>query len=308
MYRFTWLILVFVILAVGQAFADTTNRVPDSSVVFVRIARMQDDPGVSWLSSSWFSTNRKGPVRAVMGEGTYREASVVVLQPGPEGQRIGMIVEMSARPDTTALDTAIAADGVTETRTVSGITVTYAPNPLESEDFAAYAVNDATIVLGSDSSVVAEIMNGSAMNRTAAYRQVGSRVDVGSDGLIFADNDGLRFADFLAPLEQKWQMSLLLSAMDLEWMASGFDVVDSNRVTGKIVFKGSSEAAVPDISDDAEFLGETFRRKFAGEQIDYTSNVTVDGTVVTLDFSVQGLEPLWLRLFENGVLSVIRPE
>jgi hypothetical protein len=103
-------------------------------------------------------------------------------------------------------------------------------------------------------------------------------------------------------------MSLLLSAGDLEWMASGFDVLDSNRVAGTIVFQGRAESAVPDIADDAEFLGETFRRKFTAEKIDYTSSVSIDGTLVTLDFEVEGLEPLWLRLFEDGVLSLIRRE
>lgn len=303
-----WLTTVLLLcFASGLVSADTTGVVPDSSVVFVRVTRMQDDPGVAWLGSTWLDTDRESPLRDVLRDTRYQEAAVVVL-PSDSDQRIAMIIDLGGTPDTGVLDRAIAADGQTQNQSVSGVEVRVATNPIPGEDFTAYAIDGSTVVLASDPGAVAEVLGGSAMSGAAGFRQMAGEVDTSADGLLFADNENLRFADFLAPLERKWQMSLLLSAMDLEWMASGFDVVDANRVTGTIVFKGLGTAAVPDIADDADFLGETFRRKFIAEDIEYSSNVSIDGTVVTLDFTVSGLQPLWLRLFEQGVLSVIRPE
>ena len=295
-------------IAVGVG-AETIDSVTDTSVVVVRISRMRSDPGVSWLSESWLTTDRETPLRDFLSEVSYQEAAVAVLPYGPgDPQRIVMVVETEAAPSTSLLNATVLGGLPTSSRTAAGTSVTFASNPPEGEDFAAYAVVGTTLILGSDADAVAEMLSGSPLSVSDGYRQMASFVDTESDGLLFADNQGQRFADFLGPLERKWQMSLLLSAADLEWMASGFDVVDSNRVTGTIVFKGQSSSAVPDIADDAEFLGETFRRKFVAEEIDYTSNVIIDGTVVTLEFTVEGLEPLWLRLFEQGVLSVIRPE
>jgi hypothetical protein len=302
-------ILVLLALAIAAAsFADTTDLVPDSSIVVVRVARMASDPGVSWLNSTWLNADRETLLRDVLGISEYTEASVTVLPSPPSvGQRVAMVVEMTSAPSESRVAELLSGGTPTRTSVVDGVTVTSLPSaPLDAE-FLAFAIVGNAMILGSDVEAVTEVLRGTALPQSAAFRQMAGRVDTASDGLLFASNEDLKFADFLAPLERKWQMSLLLSAMDLEWMASGFDVVDSNRITGAIVFKGESERAVFDIADDAEFLGETFRRKFVAEQIDYTSSVTVDGTIVTLEFTVQGLEPLWLRLFEKGVLSVIRP-
>jgi hypothetical protein len=309
MAGFKRVVVLFAFLAIAAGVgAETIETVSDTSVVVVRISRMDSDPGISWLSETWLATDRETPLRDFLREVSYREAAVTVLPSGPgEPQRIVMVIDAAAAPSTNLLDRTILGGLPTSARTVEGIAVTFTPNPPEGEDFAAYAIVRNTLILGTDEGAVAEVLSGSPVSRSDGYRQMTGFVDTDSDGLLFADNEDLRFADFLAPLERKWQMSLLLSAADLEWMASGFDVVDSNRVAGTIVFKGQSVGAVPDIVDDAEFLGETFRRKFVAEKIDYTSNVSVEGTVVTLEFTVEGLEPLWLRLFEQGVLSVIRP-
>ncbi len=310
MCAFKRAVLLFAIAATAVgASAQTIDAVADTSVVVVRISRMASDSGVSWLSESWLTTDRETPLRDLMCQVDYREAAVTVLPSGPgDPQRIVMIIETAGAPDASLLDQTVLAGMPTSTTSAGGSTVTFAPSPPQGEDFAAYAIVGNTLILGSDADAVSEVLAGSPVSGSAGYQQMATFVDTDSDGLLFADNEGQSFADFLAPLERKWQMSLLLSAADLEWMASGFDVINSNRVAGTIVFKGQNAAAVPDIADDAEFLGETFRRKFVAEQIDYTSSVSVDGTVVTLQFTVEGLEPLWLRLFEQGVLSVIRPD
>lgn len=71
---------------------------------------------------------------------------------------------------------------------------------------------------------------------------------------------------------------------------------------------GTDASRIEEIRDDAEFLGEAFRRKFIAEKIGYTSKVEVKDKTVVLTFDIQGLEPLWKRLFEQGVLELFRPE
>ena len=60
-----------------------------------------------------------------------------------------------------------------------------------------------------------------------------------------------------------------------------------------------------DMIDDAEFLGEAFKRKFTTEKINYSGEVTVKGTEVKLIFQLDGLKPLWTKLFEGGVMNAL---
>ena len=131
-----------------------------------------------------------------------------------------------------------------------------------------------------------------------------SVLSTNQDGLLFTDNEATQFVRFLRPLEDKWGMSLLLSADYLQWMGASFDFIDSQRVSGKFVFQGKDTSHIEDIQDDADFLGETFKRKFMAEKIEYEGDVIVIDNTVTLDFQITGLEPLWTKLFKKGVLSL----
>jgi len=177
-----------------------------------------------------------------------------------------------------------------------------------NEEFSAYTVWNNKVLVGTNMDVLKYAVDGPAMVQSAGYKNVRSMFPKDTDGFLFADNENLKFARFLHPLEDKWKMSLLLSAEYLEWMGAAFDVVDSTRVNGQFVFKGKDTSHIDDIQDDAEFLGEAFKRKFMAEKIDYSSSVEVDGSTVVLDFKIAGIKPLWEQLFEQGVLSVIRPE
>ena len=90
-------------------------------------------------------------------------------------------------------------------------------------------------------------------------------------------------------------------------MGFSFDIVDSNRISGEFTFQGGPGASIEDIQDDAEFLGEAFKRKFIAERIDYSGTVEVKDMTVRLEFNIEGVEPLWKELYKKGPLSVIRP-
>lgn len=304
-------LVVLCALAAAAPAQQTWEHVPDGSVVFVTVSNLASDAGMSWLQSSWQNSPRESGLRTVFGSLSYDEVTVAVL-PGSSGDRprILMIAGLQgAAPPASAVDPILESepDAVREA-SAGGTTIRYVDAPSAGQDFTAHAVVGSAILLGADRTVVEDAIAGSPITANAGLTAMESRVEFANDGVLFADNDDTLFARFLAPLERKWGMSLLLSAQDLEWMGSSFDAIDSNTVEGTIVMKGNSTSAVPDITDDAEFLGEAFRRKFMAEQIAYESDVSVDGTTVTLSFQVTGLEPLWLRLFEQGVLSIIQPE
>jgi len=164
------------------------------------------------------------------------------------------------------------------------------------------------VLVGTNVDVLKYAVEGTSVVQSGGYNRVRSRFPRDTDGFLFTDNENLKFAQFLHPLEDKWKMSLLLSAEYLEWMGAAFDVVDSTRVNGQFVFQGKDTTHIDDIRDDAEFLGEAFKRKFMAEKIDYSSSVEVSGSTVVLDFEISGIKPLWENLFEQGVLSIIRPE
>jgi hypothetical protein len=306
-----WAITLSMLLIASLAVAESTrNHVPDGSVVFITVSDLGSDAGMSWLRNAWQSSPRESGLRSVFGSVSYDEVSVAVLGSDDSGSpRVLMVASLGSSYPTSALDTILQADSSQiQQSTVAGTTVRSVETLQPGQDFGAYAQIGTTLLLGGNRSIVEDALTGGSMTGNPGLETMGASLDLGSNGLLFADNDDLLFADFLAPLERKWGMSLLLSADQLEWMGSAFDVVNSDRIVGTILFKGAPDAAVADIRDDAEFLGEAFRRKFMAEQIDYTSEVAVDGTLVELAFEITGLEPLWIRLFEQGVLSIIQPQ
>jgi hypothetical protein len=98
-------------------------------------------------------------------------------------------------------------------------------------------------------------------------------------------------------------MTLFIAAGHLEWLGSMFDVVDSTRVTGQILFKGIDNPHMDDIVYKADFLGEAIKRKFIAEKINNSSEVKVQNRTVILTFTIEGIVPLWKRPFVKGVLS-----
>jgi hypothetical protein len=197
-------------------------------------------------------------------------------------------------------------DATTQSLTYKGSTITYIQGDVP-EDFSAYTILQDMVLIGSDVDVVKMGIDGPSIEKNVVYQKAKSHFSQAKDGLLFADNSRAKVLQFLKPLEEKWKMTLLLSAEYLDWMGSSFDMVDSNRASGLFVFQGSDTSHIDEIKDDAEFLGEAFKRKFIAEKIDYSGKVEVKGSSVILNMQISGIEPLWKKLFEQGVLTLIRP-
>ena len=105
--------------------------------------------------------------------------------------------------------------------------------------------------------------------------------------------------------EKKWGISLLLSARDISSIIMGIDFVDGEKIKGNIIFKAKNLNAIPDIQDDAGFIGEALRRKFTYSKMIYKRQVTTNGNYVTLNFEMAGLKPLFRELFDEGLSSLL---
>jgi hypothetical protein len=174
-------------------------------------------------------------------------------------------------------------------------------------DFSAYALFPDQIVFGSDPDVIKKSIDGPSVDGSANYVKVVGQTTQAKDGLLFADNAGSQFANFLAPREKKWNMDLLLSADSLVYMGASLDIVSSSKLSGTIIFQAARADQLSDVKDDANFIGDAFKRKFLADKIQYTSKVEVKDSTVTLNFQMDGLEALWTRLFDGGVLDLFAP-
>jgi hypothetical protein len=184
-------------------------------------------------------------------------------------------------------------------------TIYYNDDPAE---YNAAAAVGSYVLIGTSVTAIEKAIGENDFTQDGQYKDAAGKLSAEEDVILFGSNSSGQFAEFLDPLQDKWRLTLLLSADSLEWIGSSFDVADSNTIKGKIIFKSKDSGGVDDVADDASFIGEAFKRKFMAENIEYSSKVTVEGTYVTLTFDVTGLEPLWLKLFEDGAMSVISPE
>jgi hypothetical protein len=306
----------FMIAVTCTAFAadqETQKRIPDGCIAVITVPNIQTDPGISWMINAWLSSKRQSPLKELFKIAPPQEMSVAFFpetKDAPMRLLIVIAVSKSAGLDKAKMEEVIKgeADSQIETSSSKGTAIAYRSGQKKPMDFSAYAVLQNQIIFGSDVSVVQKALDGPSVAGSPNYQKVASQSAKVRDALLFADNAGSQFAKFLGPLEKKWKLALLLSAESLQYMGSSFDIVDSSKVSGSIVFQAADKDRIGDIKDDAEFLGEAFKRKFIAEKIQYSGKVEVSDMTVRLTFQIQGLEPLWKKLFDQGVLELFTPE
>jgi hypothetical protein len=304
------LLLIVSFIPVFLEGAETLQYIPDSCFSVVTVSNVQSDKGVSWLIDAWINSPRESPLRDLLTAVPAQEMSVALFHAEGRGSlSILLVVNIPSgkKADKALLDKLIdpSSSGSIQTTSYKNTTIAYTTAG-DITDYAAYAVVQNNILAAATLDILKLSLDGPAIGQAAGYRSMQSVLPANQDGQLFTDNSGSQFVKFLRPLEDKWGMSLLLSADYLQWMGASFDFIDSQRVSGNFVFQGKDTSHMEDIQDDADFLGETFKRKFIAEKIKYESDVEVDGKTVVLNFTIEGLEPLWTKLFEQGVLSLFR--
>jgi hypothetical protein len=288
--------------------AETLQYVPASCFTVVTLSNVQDDRGTSWLIDAWINSPRESPLRDLLSSVPAHEISVALFSTMGSGSlRMLMIIDIAKgnKVDEALLNTLIETSSGSEVQTTTHRNTAISYITAEDiRDFAAYAVVGNSVLVAATLDILKSSLDGPNIEHASAYKNMQSVIPATKDGFLFSNNSRSQFVQFLRPLEDKWGMSILLSADYLQWMGASFDFVDSQRVSGKFVFQGKDTSHIADIRDDAEFMGETFKRKFIAEDIDYESGVTVNGRTVILRFEISGLEPLWKKLFEQGVQSL----
>jgi hypothetical protein len=300
--------------AVAAGGAETEKFIPDSCTTVVSVYNIQNDPGISWMLDAWIKSPRKSPLRELLKTVVPQEMSVAFFpekKDVPMNLLAAMSLPKSSKVDKGKVSEVIKGDEGTSLDTVSykGATITYTKGLKGPEDFGAYTmIGDRVILFGSDPEILKKAIDGPPVDKSPNYQKIQGQFPQARDAVLFADNSGMKFANFLKPREKKWKMTLLLSSEYLEYMACSFDVVNASKVSGTFVFQGADKSRVDEIKDDAEFMGEAFKRKFMAEKIQYSSEVQVKDKTVILTFQIEGLEPLWKKLFDQGVLELFKPE
>ncbi|RKY67147.1 MAG: hypothetical protein DRQ08_00835 [Candidatus Latescibacterota bacterium] len=294
------IILFALMLSVGNA--GTLDFVSDRCMAVVTARGAARDVGLSWLVDSWAHTPPEVPIRKLVADIEPDEVSLAIF---PSGKMLVVLGAWKGKPKTRDLEALIpGALGVVRYKEME---ITFSTG---EGAFSAYSLCRGNLLIGTDRKLIeeaADAREGRSVEHLRSYSEMEGNLVQEGDIIFFADNRNQKFAEFLRALEDKWKMSLLLSADRLEWVGACVDVVDQDRVKGRVVFKSSDGRYIEDVRDDADFLGETFKRKFIAEGVVYSGHVDVKGEVVVLRFEAERLEPLWRKLFERGVLSLIRP-
>ena len=307
--------LCMVLAFAGGAFAvglDTQKRIPAGAIVVVTVGNIQGDPGISRMLDAWFKSKKQSPLKDLLKTFAPQELSIAFLPETKDKPMYAIAVlalPKGASPDKAKLEAVIAGSKSTKIDNLGykGSTIFFGSGNDHPTDFGAYVIIQDQLVLGTDANAVKKAIDGPSMDGGANYAKAVGQIAQGRDGLLFADNAGSQFADFLAPREKKWNMDLLLSADAMAYMAASFDVQSFSKISGTIVFQAAKAERLEDVRDDASFIGEAFKRKFIADKIQYTSKVVTKDSTVTLTFQMEGMEPLWTRLFDGGVLDLFAP-
>ena len=306
------LLLLILFIPIFLEGSETLRFVPYSCFSVVTISNVQNDKGVSWLINSWITSPRESPLRDLLSSVSAQEISVALFPTQSTGSLSMLVVvniSKGQKVDKALLDNLIKTENGSAIQTTTHENTKIAYISAEDViDYAAYAVVGNNIIAAATIDILKASIDGPAVGQAVEYKNMQSVAAATRDGLLFSDNSKSQFVQFLRPLEDKWGMSLLLSADYLQWMGASFNFIDSQQVSGKFVFQGRDASHIADIQDDADFMGETFKRKFIAERIDYESKVTVDSETVILDFKIAGLENLWKKLFEQGVQAFLSIE
>jgi hypothetical protein len=308
----------FTCLALALAFSaysaglDTQRRIPSGAIAVVSVGNLQSDPGISRMLDAWQKSKKQTPLKTLINALSPQELSVAFLPESKEKPMCAIAVlalPKGISADKSQLDAAIAGtkSSKIESLTYKGSTIFFGSGKADISDFGAYALVQNQLLLGTDADAIKKAIDGPSVDGSANYAKSAGQIAQARDGLFFADNSSLQFANFLAPREKKWNMDLLLSADALAYAGASFDIQSFSKLSGSIVFQAAKADRLADIKDDAGFIGEAFRRKFIADKIQYTSKVEVKDNTVVLTFQMDGMEPLWTRLFDGGVLNLFAP-
>lgn len=175
-----------------------------------------------------------------------------------------------------------------------------------------YFINKNLLIFGTDLNEGKKIINiikgkEKGLPYDPEYQLVKSKLKTTNfDIFLYLNGKNKLFSDTLSFYEKKWGMSLLLSREAVSGIGAVFNLKNINELTGQMIFKVSVLNKISDVIDDASFLSEAFKRKFSKERLLSQTKVTGSGAFVNLDFSLTGVQPLFLNLISEGLTSPLK--
>ncbi|MDD5131516.1 MAG: hypothetical protein PHH44_02525 [bacterium] len=165
-----------------------------------------------------------------------------------------------------------------------------------NESLTAFSVQNDRVVLASNSGIVSKCLEtkktGVGILTAALFKEMSGQIPKGYEGYVFVNNQSRRFSQELKKWETDNKLVVLMSGQWLESLLLAFNLVTDNEVKGKIVFKCSDPAKIKLVQNDARFLGEVVKRKYAYSQLVWDNKITVQGGLVILDFSATNFKAI----------------
>ncbi len=294
------------------------EMISSDAVGFAEVSLKKSNPGISWMVNQWLKVPRPNSIKSFVQHFKSDKATALVFtNPKNEELRFVMIEQAMENLETPAAQKTIWQFMLPEIKgdkfkstSYDGVTLYSGPRPGGQYE-TGYFISGNSLIWGTDLNAVKKIADvvtqgKNSISALTDYQDLRSRIPSSSNAVIYMNNSQSHFSNVLSKQEKKWKMSLLLSAKDISGIIVGIDFVDGDKITGSAIFKARTSSALPDIQDDAGFIGEAIRRKFVNTKITYKRQVLTQGNYVTLQFEMTGLKPLMKELFEEGVSSLLQ--
>ncbi len=160
----------------------------------------------------------------------------------------------------------------------------------------AFSVQGSQVVLASNSGLVATCLETKTKQNSivtaALFKKLIGKIPQDYDGLFFVNNQSRKFSQDLKKWETDNKMVMLMSGQWLEALMLEFKLVTDDSLKGKIIFRCSDQSKLNVVKNDAQFLGEVVKRKYAYSQLAYKNKVAVEGNSVILDFDASNFRAI----------------
>lgn len=113
---------------------------------------------------------------------------------------------------------------------------------------------------------------------------------------LYLPNRQRKLTDFVRLLEEKNSFSFFPTIDAVEHIEVQGTLVNTDVVSGKIVFVSQNIAQVDAMALDALFLNNVLLRLLLGAGYEYEGTVNILANFVELDFTIRGLNKLWAQI------------
>jgi hypothetical protein len=166
----------------------------------------------------------------------------------------------------------------------------------QNDRLTSFSVQDSRVILASNSKLVSTCLEAQQtranITTAASFKELSSKIPKDYEAYIVINNKGQRFSQELKKWETDNKLVVLMSGQWLESLLLTFTLVTDDEVKGRVVFKCSDPAKLKLMQNDAQFLGEVIKRRYAYAKLVYGDKITVLGNMVILDFNASNFKAI----------------